>query len=378
MSAIAKMQRLKRSLQRIWETRYPLFIFGFAPPKYEIPVFTYHDVEHSDFNSDLTYLHENGYCTLTLDEYFERSRSRTSIDKCVLLTFDDARISFWDVAYPLLQKHNAHATLFVPTYWINKQAQQVSPGHKSQVNFMAWDQLRECAANDLIDVQSHAHRHALVYTSNVLIDFVSPELLDKFDMYDWPMRRIDGKDVLGYPALGTPVYEATPLLSAEYRVIENSETTRQCMHEVATNGGVEFFTTPDWRSRLSRIHCQNEKTHQTHKLGAQEFRALVMSEFEQSQNNFSRELGYKPTFFAYPWMLGSKLSMDLAVEHGIKAVFGVGIDYKKISNLNPPPYAFGRLKCDWLKFLPGKGRNTIYKVLPGKLSQFFKTQHLAH
>jgi hypothetical protein len=184
MSAYSKLLRMKRTLLRVSETRYPRFIFGLSPARNEIPIFTYHDVEYEDFDSDLTYLHENGYRTLTIDEYFY------------------------------------------------------------SVSFMSWQQVRECAASGRVDVHSHAHRHALVYTSNQLVEFVSPDLLSKFDMYDWPMRHAQGTDFLGYPQLGTPVYEAMPLLSATYRMIENENVSNLCLEAVEENGGNEFFTHP--------------------------------------------------------------------------------------------------------------------------------------
>ena len=63
-------------------------------------------------------------------------------------------------ALPVLKEFNARATLFAPTYWMSAPA-----GPADRERFMSWEQLREAARSGLVDVQSHAHRHALVFTS---------------------------------------------------------------------------------------------------------------------------------------------------------------------------------------------------------------------
>jgi hypothetical protein len=39
---------------------------------------------------------------------------------------------------------------------------------------------------------------------------------------------------------------------------------------------------------------------------------------------------------------------------------------------------FGRLKCDWLQFLPGEQRSNVLAAVRRKLSGIAKLQHLAH
>ena len=57
------------------------------------------------------------------------------------------------------------------------------------------------------------------------------------------------------------------------------------------------------------------------------FRALVASEFELNREQFRKHLGVPPSCIAYPWMLGSPLSLELAKRHGIRTAFGVALDY---------------------------------------------------
>ena len=111
----------------------------------------------------------------------------------------------------------------------------------------------------------------------------------------------------------------------------------------------------------------------------QPFRALVASEFELSREQFRKHLGCPPTSIAYPWMLGSRLSLELAKRHGLRTAFGVALDYRaERRRARLPIPVYGRLKCDWLQFLPGKRRSNVLAAVGRKLSGIAKLQHLAH
>jgi peptidoglycan/xylan/chitin deacetylase (PgdA/CDA1 family) len=347
----------------------------------EIPVFIYHDVEVESFTADLQFLAANRYRTLTTEEFVGAMRGGCQ-DRCVLLTFDDARRNFFDVAFPLLQQYGVKATLFAPTYWVQSgsdAAGQASGNASLQNLFMTWEELRGCKQSGLVDVQSHAHRHALIYTSERLVGFASPALLKSQHLYDWPMRWDGQVDVLGPPPIGTPIYGAHPLLSAPYRILEDPELTRICQERVAREGGEAFFSRADCSARLRTTYRDTRRrSHGAKRLEGKRFEELAASEFLFTQRLFESELGGKARYLAYPWMLGSALSLKLATEAGIKAVFGVGLDFRRARRMNRPLPAFGRIKGEWLRFLPGCGRARLGEVVPGKIKGFLRNQHLAH
>lgn len=365
--------RLLRTAARVSRTRYPGFIFGLPLARDEIPVFTYHGVETQVFARDLEFLSSNGYRTLSLEEYLAARNGGRRVPRAVLLTFDDARKSFWTVAMPLLRTFEAHAVLFVPSFWMT------APSQPADDQFMSWPEVRACVESGLVDVQSHAHRHALVATAPQLLDFAHPQALARFDIYDWPMREIDGVEELGRPAPGTPIYRSTPLLSATRRYVENSEITHACRDHVERNGGEQFFAQSEWRQQLSDLHCQLSKRLQGRYLEDDALRALVASEFELNREQFRKHLGIPAHCLAYPWMLGSPLSLEVAKRHGIRTAFGVALDYRaERRRASLPIPVFGRLKCDWLQFLPGRQRSSVLAAVGRKLSGIAKLQHLAH
>jgi hypothetical protein len=193
------------------------------------------------------------------------------------------------------------------------------------------------------------------------------------------MRSIDGSDELGKPAPGTPVYRAAPLLSASRRYLENGELTQLCREHVARNGGTEFFASPTWRAELSSLHAERSRALAGRFMDDAAFEQLVASEFEVNRDEFRRHLGYAPLSIAYPWMLGSRRSLQLARRSGLRCAFGVAMDYRaeRRSTRLPLP-VFGRLKCDWLQFLPGERRLSVFDAVSRKVSGFTKIQHLAH
>lgn len=370
--------RALRGFMGLLCTRYPRFLFGLAPAADEIPVFIFHEVELETFTRQLEFLRTNGYRTLPLEEFLALSSRKGGArhGREVLLTFDDARLNFHESVLPALRATRSHATLFAPTLWMD--GAQLPGGER----FMSWSQLKECAESGLVDVASHAHRHTLVFDSARLAGFATPRLLDRYDIYDWPMRHTDGGDSLGRPAPGSPIYGATPLLSARRRYLESAALREACTALVARAGSEEFFSRPDCYSRLIGLHRSLAARHPGRFASQREFLGLVASEFELSRAAFEEHLGFAPVAFAHPWGLGSSLSLQMARRFGIRGVFGVATDFgtaRAVARAGGEPVpVFGRHKGDWLELLPGRNRARLLPVLARKLAGLAQQQHLAH
>ena len=104
------LRRLARTRGEAWEVprdlllgRYPAFVTGGGLPRGEVPVFVFHEAEPEAFARQLAHLADNGYVTLSADEYVGVLRgSAPAPERAVVLTFDDGRGSVWSVAAPLL------------------------------------------------------------------------------------------------------------------------------------------------------------------------------------------------------------------------------------------------------------------------------------
>jgi peptidoglycan/xylan/chitin deacetylase (PgdA/CDA1 family) len=125
-----------------------------------IPILAYHrfgplladsmTVTTQVFESHLKHLQENGYRAILLRDLLEAylKGGTPPSSRLVGLTADDAHISVYTTALPLIKKYRIPMTLFV------------YPSAVSNASYaMTWDQLRELKATGLFDVQSHTYWH---------------------------------------------------------------------------------------------------------------------------------------------------------------------------------------------------------------------------
>ena len=104
-------QKNKHIIDSLIFRKAPGFVYKAFPqyPDCEIPVFTFHTALPDWFDKQCRHLVENGYRTLTAEEFNFRLKSSKSIpEKTVLITFDDGLKQVWSVAYPILKKYDLH------------------------------------------------------------------------------------------------------------------------------------------------------------------------------------------------------------------------------------------------------------------------------
>lgn len=105
-------------------------------PCTKTPVFMYHHVQGrmiaaernqvslttytETFEEQLKYLQSKGYQTIGMDSLISFFQGSSTVQgKSVILTFDDGYTDFYEIAYPLLQKYNFKAVVFLPTGLVN-------------------------------------------------------------------------------------------------------------------------------------------------------------------------------------------------------------------------------------------------------------------
>ena len=142
-----------------------------AGPDYTAIVF--HDVV--DARSELSYdaittielirffdwLKGNGWTAVSIDD-IERAETgaRALPEKSILLTFDDGYESVYSKVYPLLLAYHYPAVIAVTGSWMATPAGDMVQYGTEQVpraKFLAWDQVREMAASDLVEIASHSY-----------------------------------------------------------------------------------------------------------------------------------------------------------------------------------------------------------------------------
>ena len=124
-------------------------------PNVNVPILMYHAVgdetwgfsdlfvRPSELENHLQYLADNGYETI----FFDDLSHLEDYEKPVILTFDDGYDDNYTELYPLLQKYQAKATIFVIPRDLGK-------AHK-----MTAEQIQELAQSGLVSIQSHTWSH---------------------------------------------------------------------------------------------------------------------------------------------------------------------------------------------------------------------------
>lgn len=136
---------------------------GLYPDGYQtVPVLCYHrfstkkssdkiTVSAETFERQMSYLKNNGYTVLTLQQFYDFvDYRRRPPKKSVLLTIDDGLKTARTIAFPILKKFGFPAVIFINTDNI-----QDTPNK----NTLTWEELRELKDSGLIGIESHTVTH---------------------------------------------------------------------------------------------------------------------------------------------------------------------------------------------------------------------------
>jgi peptidoglycan/xylan/chitin deacetylase (PgdA/CDA1 family) len=103
------------------------------------------------FEQHLQYLQKNKFNVLSLEEMLRRLKKHDLPNKCVVLTADDAYLSIYENAYPLLKKYKMPMAVFVSSGGVDKKYKAL----------MSWQTMR--SLKGVLQFYNHsAHHHHLL------------------------------------------------------------------------------------------------------------------------------------------------------------------------------------------------------------------------
>lgn len=162
------------------------------PGGYRVPILMYHGVSEegwgsvelfvrpSELEEQLQFLTENGYTPI----WFEDLARVDEIKKPVLLTFDDGYADNYVNLFPLLQKYDVKATIFVIAGTVDWNP-----------NNLTSEQIKEMSDSGLVSIQSHTQTHPM-------LSWLEPEEQEwEMTLSKLSLTRITGREpyVLSYP-----------------------------------------------------------------------------------------------------------------------------------------------------------------------------------
>ena len=134
-----------------------------------IPIVMYHSIlrepkKFGDYivtpqqlESDLKYLKEKGYTTVTMAEVIAYVKEGAELpEKPVVLTFDDGYYNNYVYAYPLLRKYGMKGVLSIVGDYTDKDTELQE--NNANYSYVTWEQVREMSESGVIEIQNHTYR----------------------------------------------------------------------------------------------------------------------------------------------------------------------------------------------------------------------------
>jgi hypothetical protein len=390
------IQALYLDFKNIIQKSFPSYVWQRDPKETGkgLPVFCLHTVEPEDFESKLLFLKENGYRTLTAEEayqllYIEKKLPRKSVG----LTFDDARKSTWCVAFPLLKKYGFKATVFMAPGLISEESQltpmledvwrdraemsSIRNKDQGSVPLISWREAQIMHESGVIDFQSHSLNHRKISTGPKIVDFVSPELINRF-YFDFGIPLLNGIEVDSQSFekyLGAPVYESAPFFHSEKRIQGDADLRTVCLNHVAANGGEDFFRNHRWRITLLRIVRTYLDTHPfkiNRETDEEQANRMVENLLKSRQMIEKRLNGKSVNHIAYPWGGACELAIHCSQKAGFVSNFWSTVPGKSENRLGDDPFHMVRMKHDFIWRLPGTGRKSLMDLFLFKFVRRFQ------
>jgi Polysaccharide deacetylase len=368
---------------------YPDFVTAAAPvvAQDDVPVFVFHSIVPEEFETQLSFLADNGYTTLTCDAFLRHLTGEAAApSRSVLLTIDDGRASVWSFALPLLRKYGATAVVFlIPGYvpdaeksspsledvWSGRCAAGLVPSRDPEL--MSWIEIEAAAASGLVDCQSHTLHHHRVPVGDRIIDYVNPAM--RAALFDIPIETGCEGTLLdrGIEGLyGAPVYENDSLMAGRPRFRGRPDLAQSCMDHVARSGATTFFRSSRWRPELDRVVAEWSARHGAR--GAVEepcsIEEAMVDDLRDARALIEDRLrGHPVRHLCLPYTIGSPSAVQAARRAGYSTCFWGVLPDRRTNRPGQDPYYCPRLKDDYILRLPGHGRRSLGAILSDKLKR---------
>jgi len=114
------------------------------------------NIKINDFKKHLKIIDENKI-TFVDPKKFEDELLNNKMQRKILLTIDDGFSSFYEKAWPILKERKIPFVLFVSTREIGS------------FNYMTWDQIKEIAQENFVEIGNHSHSHEYLVEENIEI-----------------------------------------------------------------------------------------------------------------------------------------------------------------------------------------------------------------
>ena len=114
---------------------------------------------------------------------FEYELVSNKIKRKILLTIDDAFLSFYDNAWPILKEKKIPFILFVSTREVGS------------FNYMTWEQIKELQKNNFVEIGNHSHSHE--YLVDEASSLIKDDIIKSIKIFENNLGK--NSDFFSYP-----------------------------------------------------------------------------------------------------------------------------------------------------------------------------------
>lgn len=355
-----EMTLMIRGFIRGW---YPPFIIHRCMPN-QIPVFCFHKVHHDEFDEQLRFLIDNGYKTLSTDEYNYCLQDSMIDDRLVVLTFDDGLDNIYQVAYPLLRKYHLKAVAFIIPDWVG------TPGLAN------WSQIQEMYQSGIIDFQSHSFKHPAIFTSSKITRFYYSSKSAR-TLWEYPRMEGNGHEDSFINGTGRPIYTYSSGLTDDLQYFPDHRVQEYCVLENQAKKYIFHHLLWDYRLKRNAYRFRDQNKYFGYFESEEEQKTRIHKELILSKEMIENHLiGHTVSHFAYPWNQSGRIVKTLLKQSGyLMAYNGLKKPYT-VSHQSFDVYDIQRISGDYIKRLPGQGRESFSKILFNKIIRRAKHGHM--
>ncbi len=344
--------------------RYPAFLFG-GPVGRLLPVFHLHEVTKASLDPKLRYLAEHGYRTVTSEEIerFVRGGVHPG-ERTVAICFDDAHVSLWTIAAPLLRRYELRAITFAIPGRIEEATaarptidDPVPPPPARAGDFVTWPELQALHREGVIDVQCHGYAHSKIFFHDQPLGFVRPGFATWHPLDRPLVSRDPACTYLAPDDLGAPLYPQRSRLSDALRHLDCTRARERCKAHVRVRGGAAFFERRSWKSELLAIVNENDRgVFETEN----ERRAAIYEDLDRAVAVLRERLRTNTVrYLCFPWEIAGTIAYEAARALGFRTAFSSRLLGLRAVRAGDDPWRLMRLNGKFIPRLPRRRRRLV-------------------
>ncbi|HSP88804.1 MAG TPA: polysaccharide deacetylase family protein [Ignavibacteriaceae bacterium] len=253
-------------------------------------------------------------------------------DNEIALSFDDGYLDNWVYLFPLLEKYNIKATIFVnpefvdPRNLVREKSLAEFPLKNSDnaLGFLSWEEMKIMEKSGLVDIQSHTMSHTWYSTSPKLIDFYLPtqnfkpkNIYQKYPWISWnekPEQKPYTHNTFAYYSkkYGFPIFENGRSLGIR-KFIPEDNLIEIMINWVTDNP--EIITQRDHNSLFEKF---NEfKSHDIGRFETDnELKERYWYELTESKKIIEKKLNKEVNILCWPGGAYNEVSLKMSEEAG--------------------------------------------------------------